>query len=46
MNEIGIKEFPNCEHCGIVIDRDVNAAISDKYKNDGVPGLLSEKSTL
>ena len=26
------KELPNCEHCGIVIDRDVNTAINIKNK--------------
>jgi len=26
------KEFPNCEHCGIVIDCDVNAAINIKNR--------------
>jgi len=24
------KEFPDCEHCGIVIDRDVNPGINIK----------------
>jgi putative transposase len=29
------KELPNCEHCGVVIDRDVNAAINIKNRAVG-----------
>jgi transposase len=50
------KELPNCEHCGTVVDRDVNVAINIEtgrwgipslslVESDGVPGLLREKPT-
>ena len=29
------KELPNCEHCGIVIERDVNAGINIKNRAVG-----------
>ena len=29
------KELPNCEHCGIVLDRDLNVAINIKNREVG-----------